>query len=132
MASRLSRAPHRPAGLLLAILALVGQLALGAMVMPADAAAVAQSVAELDAASILCVGTPPPVHAPPHRHHAIDCALCPLCAAMATHGVILSAAPSLPAPPAAIAARAALPPPARAPPAQPRRAALPRGPPILA
>ena len=119
-------------GLLLAVLALVSQLALGSIAMPDEAAAREQSVAALDSLSIICSATTPVEHAPgQHHHHGMDCAVCPLCAALAMHAVVLGSGPDLPAPSSRLAHRATLPPPARAPPAQPRHAPPPRGPPVL-
>ena len=133
MSSRPQRQPWLPgrlAGLLLAVVALVSQLAFGAIVLPDEAAAQEQSVAALEAVSILCQSPAPGQPPPPHRH-APDCALCPLSAALDHQAVILGAAPALPRPSRAMAVRATRPPPARAPPSQPRDTAYPRGPPSL-
>ena len=112
-------------GLFLAIFALVSQLTLGGLVLPDDA-----SAAELDAVIILCqAGAPDAPAAPPHHHHAPDCAICPLCVALALPGVILTPAPLLPAPSIQRVAAIALPPPARGPPSRPLRISLARGPP---
>jgi hypothetical protein len=117
-----------PTGLLLAMLALVSQLALGSVVLPQDAGA-----AELDAVAIFCQtaapGTPQPVT--PHHQHAPDCAICPLCAALAAPGAILTPAPLLPTPSVHQVAQIGLPPAARGPPSRPLRISLARGPPIL-
>jgi len=118
-----------PTGLLLALLALASQIAVGSLVLPEDSAA-----AELDAVAILCQVTAP--GAPqqpgaPHHHHAPDCAICPFCAALALPGAILTPAPLLPAPSLHRVAQIALPPPSRGPPSRPLRIALPRGPPLL-
>ena len=87
----LSRRRHRwlPAGfpgLLIALLALVSQVALGAVVLPDEASARDQSAATLDAVSILCDGAAPAPRdrAPAHHRHDPECALCPLCIALAT------------------------------------------------
>jgi hypothetical protein len=135
MSSR-QRTTQRPVcslpGLLLAVLALVSQLALGAIVLPDVAEAQEQSVAALDAISVLCQSPTPalPDRAPAH-HHCPDCALCPLCVALAMQGVVLASGPEMPPPSCQSVSRVALPPPARAPPAQPHTTPLPRGPPVL-
>jgi hypothetical protein len=135
MSSR-QRTPSRPvrslAGLLLAVLALVSQLALGAIVLPDEAAAQEQSIAALDAISVLCQSPTPaaPDRAPAH-HRCPDCALCPLSVALAMQATVLASGPDLPPPSSQSAIRLALPPPARAPPAQPHTTPLPRGPPVL-
>ena len=120
-------------GLLLAVLALVSQLALGSFVLPDEAAAREQSVAALDALSVICNSTNPasPTPTKPHHRHGPDCAVCPLCIALALQAVVLGSPPDLPAPSSRLADRATLPPPARAPPAQPRLAPPARGPPVL-
>ncbi len=85
----------RRLGLLLAMLAFVSLLALGATVLPDDASAAQQ--AELDAVSILCVSGPAalPTHGPhPPRHHAAP-ALCPLSLALALPLVLLALLPLL-------------------------------------
>ncbi len=118
-------------GLLLAVLALFSQLTLGAVILPDEAAAQAQSVAALDALSVICSSTNPSTPARPHHRHSPDCAVCPLCTALAMQAVVLVSGPDLPAPSSRLADRATLPPPARAPPAQPRHTPPPRGPPAL-
>ncbi len=129
MSRALTRTWRFPTGLLLAILALVSQLALGSLAFPTDSAA-----AELDAVAIFCqTAAPdaPPPSTPHHHQHAPDCAICPLCAALALPGAILTPAPLLPTPSSRRVAQAALPPPARGPPARPLRISLARGPPTL-
>ena len=122
MSLALTRTLRSSVGLLLAVLALVSQLALGSVVLSDDAQA-----AEFDAIAVLCqTGAPAPVH----HQHAPDCAICPLCVALALPGVILTPGPVLPAPSVRGVAVVALPPPARAPPARTLRLAQPRGPPI--
>ena len=132
-----SRRRHRwvPAslpGVLIALLALCSQLALGAVVLPGEAVARDQSVATLEALSILCNSAAPtaPDQAPHHRHNP-DCALCPLCVALAMPAVILTSGPELSPPTGRLADGAALPPPARGPPAPPRNTPPSRGPPVL-
>jgi hypothetical protein len=124
MSSRL-----HPFALLVAMLALVSQLALGATVLPDDAPHDAPD--DLAAIAILC-GTPAPDHhAPPHPA-APDWALLPLSVALALPAVILTPTPLLPRAPAALVFRAGTRPRARAPPPVAVAAAYPRGPPILA
>jgi hypothetical protein len=115
-------------GLFLALLALVAQLAFGAVV-PRPEVALA-----LDEAGVICHaaapsdGTPPPAH-----HHPMpDCQFCPLCMSLASPGVVLpGATPGPPPPQVAAFRRPGLPPPATAPPVAPSLAAQPRGPPTL-
>ncbi len=130
---------HRPRwlpaglpGLLVAVVALASQLALGSVVLPDEAAARDQSVATLDALTILCdaAGPASPGQPPRHQHHP-DCALCPLSVALALPAVVLTSEPALPPPSSRLADGAALPPPARGPPAQPRHTPPSRGPPVL-
>ncbi len=135
MSSR-RRHPWLPANvlsLLLALLALTSQVALGAVVLPDEAAAREQSVATLDALSIICDSSPAtaPDQPPPHHRHNPDCALCPLTTALAMPAVILASGPDLPPPTRRVGDAAALPPPARGPPAQPCHTPPSRGPPIL-
>ena len=121
-------------GLVLAMLALISQLALGSVVLPDSASAQEQSTAALDAFSIIC-STPTaatPGRPPAHHRHAPDGTLCPLCVTLAMQAVILATAPVLPAPAGQRVGRAALPPPARAPPSQPRAVPPARGPPARA
>ena len=117
----------RGPGLLLAILALVSQLALGSLVLPGDAAAEEQ-IAALDALSVLCDASMPVP--PAHHRNAPDPALCPLSLTLALPAMVLAAGPDVPPPRSRLAGRTILPPPARGPPTQPRFTALPRGPPV--
>jgi len=115
-------------GLFAVFLALMGQIATGAVVpMPEPVSEVA------DAALYLCHvsgATGPNQPAPSHHHH--DCALCPLCQAQIHSHVILT--PPLPT----VLARVVLtlrtrgPAQPRAPPAALLDSHYPRGPPILA
>ena len=119
-------------GLLLAVLALVSQIALGMIVLSDKALAREQSVAALDALSVVCDSSAPaPAQAPRRHQHAPDCALCPLTMALALPAAVLTSAPEVPAPSSQAVARAFLPPPARGPPAQPRPTPPSRGPPVL-
>ena len=119
-------------GLLAAVLALVSQLALGAVVLPDDAPA--GQLAELDAVSVLCTGAAPDQNTPtPHQRHAADLTLCPLSIALAAPCCLPEpAAPALPPPPPAIAARSFERPPGRGPPPATARVGEPRAPPVLA
>ena len=126
----LSLAFWRP-GLLTAMLALVSQLALGAVVLPDDTPA--GQLAEMDALSVLCTGAAPDRNIPtPHRHHAADLTLCPLSIALAAPCCLSEPAPALPPPPPAIAARSFERPPGRGPPPATARVGEPRAPPVLA
>ncbi len=136
LASRAMRGQRRDRltvlpGLLLAVLALVSQLALGTMVLPDDAAARQQ--AELDVASVLCTGAPAPVrHAPAQHHRVADGALCPLSIALALPSVVPVLPPMLPAPTAGRVLRLATARSARGPPSLLSGIGYPRGPPVLA
>ena len=116
-------------GLLVAVVAMVSQLALGAMVLPDDRPA--DPVAALTALSVLCQAGHPAGGRPAPARRAPQAAVCPLGVTLASPAVIVGPAPALPAPPAELALRAA-PPPAGAPPALAVTAAYPRGPPVLA
>jgi hypothetical protein len=133
------RSPLRsPLGLVLAVVALIGQLALGAMVLP-DAAQ-ARQVSALDALSVMCGGVAPAAHqgpaahrgpAAPRRHHAAEVALCPLSGALAGQAFVVAPEPVVPPPGhgAGSAWRVAHSP--RGPPMRAARAGFARGPPIL-
>jgi hypothetical protein len=116
-------------GLFLALLALVAQLAFGAVVPRPDVALVLDQAGPICHAAAPADGTTPPA---PHRHMP-DCQFCPLCMALATPGIVLpGAGPHLPPPQVAAFRRPGLPPPATAPPVVALLAAQPRGPPVLA
>ena len=134
--SRRLSLPTSVAGLLLAVLALVSQLALGSMVLP-DAPARTQQSA-LDALSVMCGSGVPassgqgaPQGAPHHRNHA-DGALCPLSVALALPAIVLTPAPLPPLPAAVPVRRLPTPESARGPPSHDSHLGFPRGPPILA
>jgi hypothetical protein len=116
-------------GRILAVLALVGQVALGAIVLPDDRPA--DIGAWIDALSVPCQtgqpspATPAPAHRPPPG------ALCPLSVALALPVALAASAAVLPAPPSPLAGARLPLPQARAPPAAPSAAAWPRGPPVL-
>ena len=119
-------------GRLLAVLAVVSQLALGSVFLP-DEASAQQQVAALDALSVLCDSTTPilPSGQPAHQRHSHGGPLCPLSVTLALPAVVLASAPDLPLPQGRSAGQSALPPPSRGPSTQPRYALLPRGPPAL-
>lgn len=115
---------------LLAIVALVSQLALGSLVLPDPAAA--KSAAEFRAATVLCRSAAhhqaPPTH---QRRQPTQQAASPL-DALELAAVILPPAVMLPLPHLPPGSRMAILPPARAPPASMVRAQRARGPPRLA
>ena len=107
---------------LFAAMAMLGQI-VGGAAMPVTAAA--------DPFGVVCsVDHPAPSHTPGGHHH--DCAACVSCAGTAVHAALISPAPQLPAPAITTHARAALPPPARAPPSWQFGQPYPRGPPAFA
>jgi hypothetical protein len=115
-------------GLFLALLALVTQLAFGAVVPRPEVAEV------LDNAGVICHAAAPdnPAPLPPQHHHMPDCQFCPLCMSLAAPGVVLpGAGPHPPPPQVAAFRRPGLPPQATAPPVIASLAAQPRGPPVL-
>lgn len=116
-------------GLFLALLALVAQLALGAVV-PRPAIALV-----LDGGGVICHALAPTdgTPSPAHHHRTPDCQFCPLCASLATPGIVLpGAGPHPPSPQIVAFRRPGLPPPATAPPVRALLFAQPRGPPALA
>jgi hypothetical protein len=115
-------------GLFLALLALVAQLAFGAVVPRPEVALV------LDQAGVICHAPAPSdgAGAPAHHHPMPDCQFCPLCASLAMPGIVLpSAGSKLPPPQVAAFLHPGLPPPATAPPVTALLSAQPRGPPAL-
>ncbi len=117
-------------GFIVAVLALISQLALGAIVLPDHTPT--DGAAALAAAMVDCApGTTPPARPDTPGHHNDGAALCPLSVALALPSVILSPAPALPTPPLVLAVRTDRLPPARAPPSRVPDAAYPRGPPAL-
>ena len=115
--------------LLLAVLALVSQVALGATVLSDAAAAPDQSISALTALTVLCDSHAPAE--PAHHHRAPDAAMCPLSVALALPAVLPASGPDLPVPQSRVAGFADMPGEARAPPGQTRVAPPPRGPPAL-
>jgi hypothetical protein len=123
-------------GLFLALLALVAQLAFGAVVPRPEVALLLNdfgTICHAPAPSDRTApsdGTKPPVQ---HHHNAPDCLFCPLCMSLATPGIVLpDAMPGPPPPQVAAFRRPGLPPPATAPPVAALLSAQPRGPPALA
>jgi hypothetical protein len=122
---------HRipPFGLFLTLLALAAQLAFGAVVPRPEVGLVFDELGVICHASAPSDGTPQPAQ----HHHTPDCVLCPLCASLATPGIVLPGAPPRPPlPRVAVYQRPGLPPRATAPPVATVLSAQPRGPPILA
>jgi hypothetical protein len=123
MMQGIRQSPGRQAfGLFLALLAVVAQLTM--------ATAVPASTVSLADVTVLCQhdgGTPTP-KAP--AHSSPDCLVCFFCHGVAGPLGLLAAPPMLPAPSAITIARAAILPPATAPPLRIVLAARPRGPPI--
>jgi len=119
----------RPPGLLFALLAVVAQLAFGAVVPNVELPLA------LHDAAIICQA-PAPGHGktpPAQHHHAPIDAFCPLWVSVsATTPLLASSGPLLPLPSQALFQRPVLAPPATAPPAAPFRLAQPRAPPALA
>ena len=120
----MNRLGFRRVGLLWALLALAGQLAWGATVPD-------PALQQLGLGVICHAGRAGGAPTAP-AHRAPDCALCPLCAALATPVPTLGRAPALPPPRAVAVVPAVVLPPATAPPPEPLIAAQPRGPPALA
>jgi hypothetical protein len=116
------RHTRKASGLFLALLAIVAQLAL-ASVVPASAVSLAD-------VTVLCQhdGNPAAPAAPPHQ--SPDCLLCFFCHHAGGPAGVIAAAPMLTPPQAMMLARAAILPPATAPPVRIVLAAGPRGPPI--
>ncbi len=120
--------PRRPLfGLLLALLALGCQLAVGATVP----AAAAQALAPLAGYGVICHADDGAGGTPTPQHKAPDCQLCPLCAAFSTSAATLTDIPFMPRPVAMAMPIAAPRPPSTAPPATRALDARPRGPPTL-
>jgi hypothetical protein len=116
-------------GLFFALLALVVQLAFGAVVPRPEIALVLTDAGVICHSPAPSDGTTPPAH-----HHPMpDCQFCPLCVSLATPGIVLpGAGPKLPPPQVVAFHRPGLPPPATAPPVPALLSARPRGPPVLA
>lgn len=130
------RRSRHPSGLLtylLVSIALISQLALGAMVLPDTSPDTTLSA--LDAVSVLCGTDQPSGHVPPsqHRHTPANPALCPISVALALPSVIPTTAPEPPVFSGAVVHLGAQErPPARGPPSPTARVGTPRGPPLTA
>jgi hypothetical protein len=122
------RLPAGTLGLLLAVFALALQLA-AASVVPWSGLPAA-GVDRLIAGSLCHTAAGDDGGTPAAPHHAPDCAVCPLCHAIAHAGALLAAPAVLLAAPALLVARAFRLPPPRAPPGGARFAASARGPPV--
>ncbi|HEX3349656.1 MAG TPA: hypothetical protein VHS58_16305 [Acetobacteraceae bacterium] len=112
------------------LVALVSQLALGAMVLPDIDAATAS-----DAVAIFCTGTTAPDPGAPsgHAHWPAPPALCPLGIALALPSIVPTPAAILPLRTAAVlVVRPQERPPGRGPPAPTARVGIPRAPPLTA
>ncbi len=118
-------------GLVMAVLALVSHFALALIYVPDTTDPV--QLAQADALAILCNGALPhqPHEHAPYRGSGRDCLLCPLSVSAALHGVIVDAAPALPAPVRLRVGRFIALPPAHAPPRPVALAPYPTGPPAL-
>ncbi len=115
-------------GLFLVLLALVVQLAFGAVVPRPDIAMALNETGVICRAASPSDSTTPPAH----HHHMPDCQFCPLCVSLATPGIVLpGAAPRPPLPQIVAFRRPGLPPPPTAPPVVALLSAPPRGPPFL-
>ena len=129
------RLRHRTLGLLLAVFALLGQLSAAlAMPMPDEEPSAASGwtfpICHTDSPANFPGDPAPP--APAHHHHGMDCALCPLCAALAAAVLLAPPGPPVLPGPAIASLPAAAIPPARAPPLRTLAAATyPTGPPAL-
>lgn len=122
--------PARAIGLLLAMLAaclpvLVGPIVHSAMMRQSDGMAMAGDMSGCHEA----MGDSRPDQPPGPQHHEPDCAVCPLCAALAHPAIAWAPAPAAPAPSVMRTGRPELPPDARVPPRLFASAAQPRGPP---
>jgi Protein of unknown function (DUF2946) len=117
-------------GLCLALLALAAQFAVA---LPRAVAAPVQHCGTLICAMDADADEDAGVPAPAHQHDPSDCPVCPLCVSLTGHSALLvPMEPLLPRPASVLIARAAILPPALAPPAVARRSAQPRAPPFPA
>jgi len=123
--------PSTALGFLTAIIALVSQLALGA-VLPLDGP-VPQQIAALNAVRVLCDGSQPSDHGgkPDHGRRPLAPAICPISVTLSLPSVLLAPAPLLPTPSAPVLyVRAIERPPLRGPPHATARVGEPRAPPL--
>jgi hypothetical protein len=112
-------------GRFLALLALTGQLVLGAAITRFD------PLAALIDLTTICNGHEASDKAPPAPHSPAGCLICPLCVSLSTPALAILTPLSGPAPPGIAVARGAVSPPATAPPTTVLFAARPRGPPAI-
>ena len=127
-----ARSPSSIPGLLLTVLALVSQLALGSLA-PVDAEADGQR-SELAALTMLCQTTlADGSHAPaaPHHHRLPDYAPASPAAALDLPCLVAAPAPTLPAPSSGVKLRLVSLLSARGPPSHDSHLGFPRGPPVL-
>ena len=130
MPSRASPPLSSPVRLVLAALAVLGQLLAGAMV-PAAAAATApaallgipEAICHSDAGENDGSGRSP-------AHHGIDCALCPACLTLAPIALPAFVPVAVPRPRVVLVARPSAKPDATGPPSRTIEIAQPRGPPV--
>lgn len=131
MSHRAGRHPNL-LGLLLAWIALVSQLALGA-VLPTDDALAGQAAAAFNAVAIFCAAPQSPDHGKPAKSRPPAPMLCPASMALALPAVVLTRSPRLPPPPASVLSSGAQErPPGRGPPLATALVGRPRAPPFLA
>jgi hypothetical protein len=118
-------------GYLTAVIALVSQLSLGAVLLPD--APTSQQFAALEAANVFCDGNQTSDHGgkPEHNHRQQAPAICPISITLSLPSIVLTPTPILPAPSAlVIDARALERPPGRGPPPATARVGVPRAPPL--
>ncbi len=123
--------PFAVLGFLTAVIALVSQLALGAVLPPDEPTP--QQIAALNAVRVLCDGVQPtdPGDKSSHGHRPMAPAICPISVALSLPSVVLTPVPLLPAPPhSALYVVALERPPGRGPPPATARVGIPRAPPL--
>jgi hypothetical protein len=120
----MSRRIHHSIGLLLMLLAVIGQAA--------PAGGIRFSASALAYSTVICHQDDDPSSPAAPMHRQVDCALCIVCNANAATAILLQPALALPTPPALWIARGTVLPPATGPPTHFFSAARPRGPPFQA
>ena len=116
---------------LTAVIALVSQLALGAVLLPDVPSQ--QQLAAFEAANVFCDGNQTSNHGgkPDHNHRQQPPAICPISITLSLPSIVLAPTPVLPAPSSyVIHARAFERPPGRGPPPATARVGAPRAPPL--
>jgi hypothetical protein len=121
----MSQRRNSPLGLLFTLLALVAQLASGAIVPRMEA------VAAIADATTICHAHETSDEAPPAPHNPPACPICPLCVSLSGAAFALTPHRTLPTPRVVVVAPAVVLPPATAPPTTVVLAARPRGPPTI-